>query len=468
MKKLVSKMALDPEPVQGRQGRYPDKQEIELRKYKKNAENKQILTACVTLNNLATLELLLPAVMQKLTTGDDEFFFEHLLENAAMGAPKILAAVLRRMNPQYAFYSKFVRRYVQLIVQHMDASDAQEEFRAFIWKSQWPLHAALLSSKGCQVLAQQQKLFEANFLEHERNFEEMAVRMLDACKDQMEVSMVLTERSTAAWEESTPMHYAMRHARQQIIAHRFFQKVYTKLWYVQSAEAAAFEAARYHGSVGPIEDLFTRPMRPKQLALRAAHALGRLCRSCFCGPAHGGSAAVRTVSESGQGGLRRRAAVRPDPPPSVFNADDDADDAGTYEAATSGGAHARARFGVNGSWAERALIFLWTAAVCLVMFAVLVLMTPFRALAPVCPPLARLTRGWLDNNEFDCAFFKVVVYNSLHMVYVVYFVMYTLSDIFSWRGVGSFTEPDVMERVLLVWSVGFFLGNGTIVELLLP
>ena len=89
----MAEKALNPEPMQGR---HPDKEEYERRKELKNAENKQILTACVTFNNMATLELLLQPVMQKLTMAADDKFFEQLLENTAQGAPKILGAILRR------------------------------------------------------------------------------------------------------------------------------------------------------------------------------------------------------------------------------------------------------------------------------------------------------------------------------------------------------------------------------------
>ena len=509
VKKLVKEGALTPWPC-------TKKGEIEKEKAAKNAENKQILTACVTFNNMQTLEALLQPVMQKLSMADDSKFFEQLLANTAQGAPKILGAILRRVNPEQAFYSKFVRQYVQLIVLHFDAQDEEEEFRGFIWKSEWPLHAALLCSRLCRVLSLQQKLYEASFKEHEAKFEDMAVRMLEACKDQLEASMVLTERANAKKEESTPMHYAMKYARKTFVAHRFFQKAYTKLWYVHSAEAAAYEVATRRGAVGPIEDLFTRPVRPKW-AMSAAGLFWRWCRSLCCaaksalgaGPAAVGAHGAAPADGGGGGGgvvmlsersdtmrrvntsanvlgeftdnalaykeeqreekLRRASSsadFRPLSQASIFAT---SDDAGQMAAAAGMPTqpHSKVKFVAESMW-ERALNVAWTTGVFLVMLVTLVLMTPFRALAPVCPPLERLTRRWLDNNEFDCAFFKVVVYNSLHMVYVVYFVMYTLSDIFSWRGVGSFTEPDVMERVLLVWSVGFFLGNGTIVELLLP
>ena len=483
VKELLKDDALNPESGAGGAAAA----DVKIAKEDKNKENRQILTACVELNNITTLELLLQPVMKKLTMTEDNNFFKQLLENTAHGAPKILGAILRRVNPEEKFYKPFLKKYVQLIVLHMDAQDEQEEFRSFIWKSQWPLHAALLCSTSCRELSLQLKLNEASFRAHEETFEAMACTMLEACRDQIEASMVLTERAKSALDESTPLNYAIENNRKTFVSHRFFQKAYQKLWYVHSAEAAAYEVAARRGDVGPIEDLFTRPMRPKW-AMDTASWAWCWCRSQCCRAVRGlggdyvapeAALSPRDAPATGstierhntmkdvlddftddaqkrkrreKEDLKRRASRNLKCDRNLFDGDDDT------EAAAAAAGSGKRKFAAE-TWSERALNASWMCGVCGCLLLVLVLMTPFRALAPVCPPLAKVTRNWLYNNEFNCAFFKFAINTFTYILFLGVLGYYILNPKDTVASVDAETGLVPVEVALLMWIVSYFFGE---------
>ncbi len=454
--------------LQVRQNETKEKMKIRLEHHKKT------LKRCVSLGCEDSLELLIGPILRTMT--NDDKFLELLLRITAENAPTILGTILRRVNPTAPFYHEYLCNYIQLVVLHEDQQDEWEAFRNFVWKSGWPLHAAIRSSQLCRGLAQQMQLSAQEFLAHADAFQSIAVQILESCTDQLQATAILTERSNPRQVHSTPLHYAVTYGVRAFVAHKYFQRTYEKMWFAPTVEAAA-ECVRLmvtKGATGPIERQFTRPRTRKvkmdpdafrnkdvsKMKKAHGHSDGAKALANMDNNHHGKgrrtplSASRNSLMSASK--MRLTASLRQD---AIAKTEDDM----VHKKGHGSGV----KF-VAATMTGRFLDRLWTFGICVSMIIFLTIMSPIIAIAPLCPAKIRsLIERLTKNTEFDCAFFKFFLNTATYVGFIICLGVYilmtseddnTLGPMESWWD-RVWPETAKVEFTLVLWVIAYTVGE---------